>query len=366
MRDSVDPGLLDLFLRLAAIEGRSGRERAVADFVLTFLRDLGLDAREGDRPGDGCDAGNVVCTIGDGGNRVLLAHLDTARSTRDLQPEVRSDRVVSDGTTVLGVDNRAGVAAILHAARRVRNSGGAAVPCTLAFTVCEETTLAGSRALRLASPVRMGFVFDSALRPGHVVVDSPGAQRFRVEVVGRAAHAGIAPEQGVDALRVASRAVASAPIGRIDPETTANVGRFVAGSGINVVPDRAEVEGEVRSKDVARIEAVLASIRSRFDAEARAAGATLAFERAWDFRPYRIAPDAPVRLRAFAALEAVGLSPRPAASSGGSDANSLNEAGVPTVNLGIGAQNPHGDDETILLEDLAAASAIAFDLMTRA
>lgn len=361
-----DPELIELFVDVAAIEGRSGRERSVADRILAFLRELGLDPVEGDRDEvGGGDAGNVVCAVRGGGDRVLLAHMDTARSTGAARLSVRDDRVVSDGTTVAGVDNRAGVAALLHATREAVGGGAGGPGFTLAFTVCEETTLAGSRSLTLPASVRMGFVFDSALRPGHVVVRSPGARRFRGLVRGRAAHSGIAPENGVDALRVAAAAIAAMPLGRIDDRTTANVGTLEAGSAINVVPDRATFEGEVRSTDEGAVDRVLGEIRRHLERACAGAGATLTLDDDWDFRPYAIDEDDPVRRRAIAAIAAAGLDPVATGSAGGSDANSLNARGVPAVNLGIGAQNPHGDDEFILLEDLAAAAAIARDLMTR-
>jgi tripeptide aminopeptidase len=358
-----DPTLIDLFLRVTTLEGRSGAERRVADFVGSFLRDLGLDPVEGD-PGavGGGDAGNVTCAVAGGGDRVLLAHMDTARPTGSTVPRIERDRIVSDGTTALGVDNRAGVAALLHAARTAVRDG-CARGFTLAFTVCEETTLAGSRNLDLPAGVRHGFVFDSSLRPGHVIVRSPGARRFRARFEGRAAHAGIAPEKGVDALRVAARGIAAIPLGRVDEVTTTNVGTLRAGSAINVVPDLAVLEGEVRSLEVDRVEWVTEAIRGRFESEAERVGARLTFEHDWEFRPYAIGEDAAVRRIAFAAVEAVGLEPIAATSSGGSDANALNAAGVAAVNLGIGAQNPHGDDEFILVADLAAAADLALAVM---
>jgi tripeptide aminopeptidase len=194
---------------------------------------------------------------------------------------------------------------------------------------------------------------------------SPGALRFHGRIDGRAAHSGIAPERGIDALRTASRAFAGMPLGRIDADTTANVGTLRAGSAINVVPDRATFEGEIRSTDVGAVERTLVEIRDHLERACGESGARLTLAHDWDFRPYRIEEDAPVRRRAVAAIEAVGLEVRPTTSAGGSDANSLNSAGLPAVNLGIGAQNPHGDDEFVLLADLASASAIALDLMTR-
>jgi tripeptide aminopeptidase len=357
--------LLEIFLDVAAIEGLPGRERAIADHLIVFLRDLGLDPREERRSGSGPDAaGNVVCRVGDGGDRALLAHMDTARSTRGLRPRRLVDRVASDGTTPLGVDNRAGVAILLHAVeqavRRRRTSG-----FTVAFTVCEETTLAGSRSLSLEPRIESVFVFDSALRPGGFVDRSYGAQRFRSTVHGRAAHSGLAPEDGVSAIRAAARAIADLGVGRIDAETTVNVATIDGGTAINVVPDRVIVEGEVRSLAAAKVDRQVDAIRSRFETVAREEGARAEFESRWDFVPYRHEPGSALYRLAVRAIRAAGLEPRPAVSAGGSDANSLNERGVPAINLGIGAQNPHSNEEFILYEDLAASARIAAALVGR-
>jgi tripeptide aminopeptidase len=148
----------------------------------------------------------------------------------------------------------------------------------------------------------------------------------------------------------------------VDGETTANVASIRGGSAINVVPDRVEVEGEVRSLEPARIDAWIEEAKGRFEEAAREAGATLRFESGWDFEPYELRPGTEVRRVVEETLLRVGLEPSPAVSAGGSDANALNARGLPTVNLGIGAQNPHSDEEFILLEDLAKAAEIAGEL----
>lgn len=356
-----DRRLIELFLEVAAIDGVSARERRVADHVLARLRALGLQPEESNpaRVGRG-DSGNVTCTVGGAdGDRALIAHLDTARSTAGLRAKVLPDRVVSDGSSVLGADNRLGVAILLHLAERVARGELEVRPFHLAFTVQEETTLAGSAALEVPRGVRMGFVFDSGLRPGNFVARSYGARRFQAVVLGRAAHSGISPEKGIDAVRVAARAVARLPLGRIDDTTTANIGTLHGGSAINVVPERAEIEGEVRSLDPGRVDRVVSDIRAILLSEARDAGAELRFESAWDFHPYEVAAGTPAHREIVRAIGEAGLTATASVSAGGSDANVLNARGLPTVNLGIGAQNAHGDDEFVLLEDFEACARIA-------
>lgn len=360
----MDTRLVELFLEVAAIEGLSGSERAVADHILAFLRELGLEPFEdGANSGNGGDSGNVVCRIGGGGDRALLAHMDTVRSTAGLKPRILEDRITSDGTTALGVDNRVGVAVLLYTVEKMVNGEHGSFPFTVVFTVCEETTLVGSRFLDPGPEIRMAFVLDSALRPGNFIARSHGARRFRANIRGRAAHSGIDPDSGINALLVASEAMRRFPLGKVDQFTTVNVGRFSGGSAINVVPEMADMEGEVRSVDTAKVDLVIGRIEGTLQQVADSHGAEVLFESEWDFRPYSLDPQSEVYLRVERALEKVGLEPVPATSPGGSDANMLNARGVPTVNLGIGAQNPHTNDEFILLEDLRHCALISIELI---
>jgi tripeptide aminopeptidase len=364
--DTVDPRLVHLFLKLVRIDALSGGERPVAEAVRGWLEPLGFRVEEdgaGRETGGSC--GNLLCFPPgvEAPEVALLAHMDTARPTRDLKPLVTEDRITSSGDTILGGDDRAGMAAILHAAERAVRQEIPCQPCVLAFTIREETDLGGSRRLRLPDSVTMAFVLDSSQRPGNFIHRTYGAQRFHATVEGRPAHAGVAPEKGIHALHAACRAIARLPQGRLDDRTTANVGVLESGSAVNVVPHRARVEGEVRSLDEGRVDEVIATIRQSFQDAVDAAGARLDFAAHWEFRPYDIAPASPVFQRIESVLAGLELTVQAVTSPGGSDANSLNAAGTPAVNIGIGAQNPHGDDEFILLEDLQAAADIALGLL---
>lgn len=358
-----DPRLIDTFLDVARVEGLSGRETAVADHVARRLAALGYEPELEPAPAGGA-CGNLVCRVKGGGERVLSAHLDTARSTAGVVPQMHDDRITSDGTTVLGVDNRVGVALLLHLLEAVTRPDVCAEPFTAVFMVREETDLAGSMNLRLDPAWREAFVLDSSLRPGHVIHSSYGAKSFQAIVHGRPAHAGIAPERGVDAIRCAAEAITAIPLGRIDETTTANVGLINGGVSVNTVPDRVELEGEVRAREESRIEALLDDARASFEMAVRRFGARLDFASRWDFRPFEVSVESETFKRARRAVEGAGVELVAAVSPGGSDANSLNARGLPALNFGIGAQNPHANDEFILLEDLAAAYEIAKGLVT--
>ncbi len=358
---AVDEQLIALFLELAAIPGLSGQERAIADTVLRFARERGFAANE--QPVPGGTAGNVVITHQGGGERMLTAHLDTARPTDALKPVRLEDRLRSDGSTVLGVDNRVGVATLLWTLERIHRGAIEAGPFSMAFTVREETDLGGSKNLVAPEGVGMVFVLDSALSPGKFIHRAPGARHFLARIHGRPAHAGIHPEQGIDAVQTLARGLSGLPWGRLDRETTANVGTIGGGGATNTVPAEAWADGEVRSFSAAAVDQAIGRVESALAAACVERGARLDFESAWEFEPFVVPLDAPVSRAAVAALSAAGLEPEPVSSSGGSDANALNARGLPALNFGIGARNPHSNEEEILYEDLAATARLAEHLV---
>jgi tripeptide aminopeptidase len=211
--------------------------------------------------------------------------------------------------------------------------------------------------------IRQAVVFDSHLRPGHYISRGYGSMKFAAEIHGRSAHAGLAPETGVNAILIAARALADLPWGWLDETATANAGLIEGGSGENVVPERALVRGEVRSLGQERLSGRIGIIEEAFRTRAGEAGGELTFETNWNFRGYEHGEEDEVTRTVTGALRACGLEPKPATSAGGSDANELNARGLPTINIGIGAQNPHAHDEFILLEDLQAAADIARAVM---
>jgi tripeptide aminopeptidase len=361
-----DKRLLEILMPLLKIEALSQHEKPVADHIRDFLRALKLKPLF-DQSGrqTKSDTGNLICRVGSGGQAMFLAHMDTARSTANVKPVELADRIVSDGTSVLGIDNRAGIAMILHALESVLRDKGAA-NFTVAFTTCEESTLAGSLNLEVDRRIRKCFIFDSSCRPGAFIVSSCGAKIFNATIKGVASHSGLAPEKGINAIAIAAQALSRIRQGRIDEKTTVNIGTISGGSAVNVVPETTQLSGEVRSAETGVVDDVIHGIHSVFAEETGARGAGLEFKDEWDFKPYRIAAEAEPYRDILAVMEQLHLQPVPVASLAGSDANSLNGRGIPAINLGIGAQNPHANDEFILKDDLEKGSAIARALMERA
>ena len=258
--------LNDIFAELCRIESPSGRERACAERVAGELRALGIEVHEDDAAqAAGSDCGNLLARIpgGGGGERpcvLLCAHLDTVPPQAPVEPVVREGFWENANAGILGADNKAAVAVLLALARRVYREG-AAVDLELLFTVGEEVCLAGARAFdtgQLRSP--FGYAFDHASPIGEIVLATPSHYRLQATFTGAAAHAGVRPEEGRNAILAAARAVADMRLGRIDAESTANVGTIAGGSAINVVPERCVVVAEVRSQHEQRATELVAEL----------------------------------------------------------------------------------------------------------
>jgi|WetSurMetagenome_2_1015567.scaffolds.fasta_scaffold44211_2 tripeptide aminopeptidase len=363
--------LIDLFLDAVRVDAPSLHEAPMAAFVRKHLAGLPIRIVEDDAAAVlGTECGNLICIphtfSADRPATVLFAHLDTPSTTAAVRPVVTADRISSDGSTILGVDNRAGVSVLLQALRSTAQSnprGNAMV----VFTVAEELGMWGAKHVDL-SPynVRMAYVFDCSRRPGTFIQSCVGSSLYTATFLGRASHAGVAPEKGINAIQVAARAIAQIRIGRLAPKMTANVGTIKGGVATNVVPDRCVVEGEVRSFIPADLDRYIDEITSIFQRTSQESLTTVTMQSAVDFAPFVLSSDAPVFQRACTVLRRLGLEPNPIEYLGGSDANMLNAKNIPAVNFGIGAQNPHGTDEFILFEDFERAYAIAHDLIQRA
>lgn len=366
MTDSDHTALQELFTDLVTINAPSGAEEPVADFIRQRLDGLPVRITEDDA-GEKVDSnsGNLICEFGDGGELVLLAHMDTASPTEGLEPQVLEDRITSAGNTILGADNRAGVAVLITALEQASQAPEQYLDFTVVFTVREEGGLEGSKCLSLSPRIKMGYAFDSSLRPGNFIADTYGAQRFTVKVRGRAAHSAINPEHGIHAIHVAASAMSRIPMGRVQEELLVNIGTVVGGSAVNIVPAEVEARGEVRGIHPDQVDAQIRGIEKEFQTAADDEGAEVDFQAKWDFEPYHIDPGEDAYQRLAAAIQGAGLESVPCTTAGGSDANSLNSKGIRAMNVGIGAQKCHSNEEFILIEDLLAAQRIALQLLKK-
>ena len=358
--------LNDEFAELCRIRSVSGEEAEIAAHVAGVLRSVGAEVEEPD------EAGNVLARLRgrDAERSVLLcAHLDTVPHEGSVEPVCEDGGWVSAGETILGADNKAAVAVLLALARRAAIEGSP-VGVELLFTTREETALAGAKAFdigRLRST--FGFVYDHASPIGEIVMASPTYYRLEAHFRGSPAHAGIRPEDGRSAIAAAARAIASLRLGRIDEETTANVGAISGGlpGATNVVPEHATFLAEARSLDDAKIEALVAEmvdhVHDAANTPACECDVDLVVERLFD--GYRHRSQAAGVLAAEDALRDCGYEPRRIVTGGGSDANALEAKGFPCTNLANGTERNHQNDERVSVAALEGMLDVTFALLDR-
>jgi tripeptide aminopeptidase len=329
----------------------------MAEAVAAELRGLGLEVEEdGTAAETGSDSGNLLARIAgpEGARTILLcAHLDTVPLDAPVEVVRENGLLRNRNEAILGADNKAAVATILGAARRLARHAQPPVGVELLFTTGEEQALRGAKAFRRERlSAEFGFVFDHPTPIGELIVASPTYYRVEARFRGVAAHAGVRPEDGRNAIAAASKAVAAMQLGRLDDQTTANVGRIEGGTAANVVAERCYVELEARSIDETRAGEV---VRDLVDALSEAAADTecdveTSVERL--FRGYRLARTAPVVEVAARALQGRGIEPSYVTTGGGSDANAFIAAGLPVLNVANGTERPHQPDESVTVEAL--------------
>ncbi len=376
------------------MEGITGQEKAIARAVARELETVGVPRRAirhdnaHERIPLPTQTGNLLVSLPgtQPGPRLLFsAHLDTVPLCAGVVPERGRDRILSRGKTALGGDDRAGVACLVTLASSIMKNRLRYPPLTLLFTVREESGLFGARHLEpadLGSPV-MGFNLDGR-SPSELTIGAVGAERWEVEITGRAAHAGVHPEQGISATLVAALALEEihrggwfGKIHQPEGDGTSNVGRFAgrdgasAGDATNVVTDYVHIHGESRSHDSRFVKKITRAYR---DAFAHAAGritndrgkkAKVKFTTRLDYHPFRLKEDAPVVRHAQAAAVRAGLQPTLRIGNGGLDANWLVRHGIPTITFGVGQNNIHTIDEYVDLPSYLVGCRMALALATQ-
>ncbi len=363
---------LSLFLELAGIPSPPGEERAVADRVTAELRSLGLEVEEDDTAArTGSSIGNLYCrlapTNGGGTPLFFCAHLDTVPPDGPITPVIDEGIVRNASGTILGADNKAAVVSMVEAIRRVVEERRPHAGVELLFTPKEEVGLVGARAFdasRLAANV--GYVYDMAAPIGTVILAAPSARRIDVRFRGKAAHSGMAPEEGRSAIAAAARAIADFRLGRIDEETTANVGTIRGGTARNIVPEWCSFGAEARSLDERKLSDVVEEMLEISTFAASLAECDVETEVNEDYRAYRFKrDDAPVQL-ALAAFERTGHEVRFDTTGGAADANVLNERGLQCLNLANGMAEIHTPDEHIAVDDLDAMVDVTLGIIDAA
>jgi tripeptide aminopeptidase len=365
-------GVVELFCDLAAISSPSRDERAVADAVLGRLRGMGLDPVEddsGDRTGS--NIGNIhvalPATGGGAGTPIFLnAHLDTVPPDGPVEPEIRNGIVVNRRDTILGADNKAAVAVMLEAFARLA-SGAPHAGVELVLTPMEEVGLRGAKAFDTSRlQARFGYCYDHAAPIGNVVLAAPTQKSLELRFLGRAAHSGIAPEDGRSAIAAAARAVADMQLGRIDDATTANVGLIRGGVAGNIVPPECRVWAEARSRDPDRLRDQVQSMLDAATYAANLSDCELESRIISEYEGYRFARTHEAVQLVSRALDGCGYPVTYIESGGGADANVFNAAGVPCVNVCNGMAEIHTASEHIAVADLEGMLGVTMGLIETA
>jgi tripeptide aminopeptidase len=350
--------IVSLFTELAALPSPPGEERVVADRVATYLRDLGLEVTEDDAgPKIGSNAGNLYTrlepTDGAGTPLFFCAHLDTVPPEGAIEPVIEDGVIRNAAGTILGADDKSAVVVMLEAVRRVLSENRPHGGIELLFTPKEEVGLHGAAAFDHEQlEAKVGYVYDQAAPIGEVVLGAPYAHSMEVRIHGRASHSGMYPEEGRSAIAAAAKAIADFKLGRIDEESSANVGIIHGGTAGNIIPEWCTFLAEARSHDPQKLADL---VREMLEAVTFAAGledCQVETEVHKSYSGYRFKRDDFVVRLARSALERTGYEPTFTLSGGAADANVFNDRGLACVNLANGMAEIHTPDEHIAVADL--------------
>lgn len=349
---------MNQFIELIKIDSETKNEGQIATYLIDVFTSLGLEVKEDNAKSiTGHGANNLICNLPEnkpGIDPILFtAHMDTVVPGVNIKPSIVDDYVVSDGTTILGADDKAGIAVIIETIRTLKEQQIDHGMIQFVITVGEESGLIGAKALDSSLLVaKYGFALDSDGAVGNIVVEAPYQAKLFTVIHGVSAHAGINPEKGISAIKVASKAITSMRLGRIDEETTANIGYFRGGTQTNIVCDHVEILSEARSINQHKLINVTKNMQHAFEQAAKDYHTTAEVEVSYMYEGYQFsAADKFVQI-AIAAAGKLGLPADLIKSNGGSDANIFNELGIPTVNLAVGYEHIHTTKERIHLDNL--------------
>jgi tripeptide aminopeptidase len=350
--------LLNEFLELVQIDSETKFEADIAKVLKQKFSDLGLDVYEDNTTAQtGHGAGNLICTLQgtkDGVDPIYFtSHMDTVVPAKGVKPSVKDGYVVTDGRTILGADDKAGLAVMLETIRVLKEQNIPHGMIQFVITVGEESGLVGAKALdpKLLK-AKYGYALDSDEKVGNIVVAAPTQAKVKAIIYGKTAHAGVAPEKGVSAITIAAKAIAKMPLGRIDSETTANIGRFEGGSATNIVCDRVDILAEARSLVPEKMQAQVQKMKDAFESVAGQMGGKADVSVEVMYPGFKFgAGDEVVEIAKKAATK-INRPCELQKSGGGSDANVFNGLNIPTVNLAVGYEEIHTTNERIPVEEL--------------
>lgn len=360
--------IVNEFLELVQIDSASKDERQIADALLAKLTELNITAHEDDVGAKiGGTAGNVIGVLEGtktGPTLLFCAHMDRVQPGSGIKPQIKNEIITSDGSTILAADDVAGICAILEALRVIQEEQIPHGRLEILFTVAEEGGLYGAKSVDPSQfQAKAGFFLDAGGPVGTVVVQAPAQKGIKITIHGKSAHAGVAPETGINAILVAAHALTKMNLGRIDPETTANIGIIEGGVATNIVPDRVQLVGEARSRDNEKLVKQIEQMTNAVQKTCTDYGVTADITVSDSYSAFSLSQDDYVVKLACSAAKAMGLEPKLESTGGGSDANIINGHGIPSVVLGMGYTNVHTTAESIPVNQLVAAAEYVLSII---
>jgi tripeptide aminopeptidase len=364
--------LVQLFVDLVRQNTPPRAEKEASEIGRKVLEELGFVC-EYDDAGEkvGGTVGNLIAfkkgMLPNAPPIFFSAHFDTVEPTPGMEPIFDGDIIKSNGQTILGADDKSGLAPILEAMRILDEQSIPHGDIQLLLTICEEIGLVGAKHLDPARiKAQFGYVLDAGPPVGSLVYSAPTQDIFEVWIHGKPAHAGAQPEDGISAILVAARAIARMKLGRIDHETTANVGIITGGTATNIIPAECYLKCEARSRIQAKLDKQRGHMIACFEEEAAAAGVTVEIKNENAYVGYELGMDDPVLTIGMAAAERIGLEPLLRVTGGGADANIFNTNGVPTTVLGCGMMNIHRHDEYVRISDMVKSTQLVVSIVQTA
>jgi len=356
------------FMKYVQIDSPTKNEKKFADFITKELEELGFDVYI-DSAGDkvGSDSGNVIAKLK--GNKdvepiLFSCHMDTVSPSIGIKPIIKDDIIYSDGTTILGADDKAGIASVIEAVRIIKENNIEHGMIEVVFSIYEEGGLFGAKSLDYAKIAsQKAFVLDSGGDPGQIIIQGPAQDKINVKVIGRPAHAGVAPEEGISAISVASHAISRMNLLRIDEETTANIGVIEGGKATNIVTAEVNIKAEARSLNNEKLDKQTEHMVKSFEDAAKEFGAQVEFDIERMYSAFVIEENDDIVELVKKACENIGVKAYTDSTGGGSDTNIFNINGIKAVNLGLGMRKPHTLEEHISIKNLVSSGELVLEII---
>ncbi|WP_297596430.1 M20/M25/M40 family metallo-hydrolase [uncultured Cetobacterium sp.] len=359
--------IVENFLEMVKIPSPSKNERAIGDYLINVLKELGLEVTE-DSAGEinGGNCGNIIGVLRAKGKKKYLfsAHMDTVVPCEKINPIIEGGIIKTDGTSVLGGDDKGGIAAIIEMLKVIKEKKIEHPEIVVVFSMGEEIGLLGSKSFEIEKySIDYGFILDSSGKPGRIITKAPSAARGKLTILGKPAHAGISPESGINALTVAAHAITKIKLGRVDIETTSNIGVVSGGQATNIVMPTVELDYEARSLSNEKLNSLLEETFEIFERVCNEFGATFENKVNVEYPGFALDENEKVVEIVKKACERINLKSETVSSGGGSDTNIYNSKGIPSVNLAVGMTKVHTLEEYIEIKDLVDLSKMLLEII---